>query len=79
LQVLTYTLRHGRRRVFFHSWLVAAQATGEAAPQDDGERISGFRWVAEAELGRVADDLHRVPVEWRGWGNFRALAHEAAV
>ena len=78
LGLLTYTLRDGRRRCFFHSWLVAASVEGEPHPNDGAEQIDGFRWVAVEELPRVAETLRRLPSEWSGWGRFRALAHEVA-
>lgn len=78
LGLLTYTLRDGRRRCFFHSWLVVADVEGEPNPGDGEERIAGFRWIGPEELGRVAEALRALPPEWDGWGRFRALAHEAA-
>lgn len=76
--LVSYLLRHGSRRLFFHSWLVSGQVTGEAAPNDLGEHISGFRWVEPEALSQVADQLRTLPPEWSDWGRFRALAHDAA-
>jgi len=78
LGLLTYTLRDGRRRCFFHSWLVAADVEGEPNPGDGEEGIAGFRWVGPEELDRAAEALRALPPKWDGWGRFRALAHEAA-
>ncbi|HIE37809.1 MAG TPA: NUDIX domain-containing protein [Anaerolineales bacterium] len=79
LGLLTYRLRQGRRRLFFHSWLVVGGVEGEPATNDDRERISGFRWVPLDELSQVATKLRALPPEWAGWGRFRALAHDAAL
>jgi hypothetical protein len=78
LGLVTYTLRDGRRRCFFHSWLVVADVEGEPNANDGDERIAGFRWVGPDELLQVPEALRTLPTEWGGWGRFRALAHEAA-
>ena len=78
LGLLTYLLCQGRRRVFFHSWLVLAEVEGEPAVGDAEERISGFRWIAPDGLPRVAETLRTLPPGWESWGRFRALAHIAA-
>ena len=78
LGLLTYTLRQGRQRFFFHSWLVLAEVEGEPRVVDTDERIEGFRWVEPETLAQVATDLRSVPPEWAGWGHFRVLAHDAA-
>lgn len=78
LGLLTYRLRCGRRRLFFHSWLVLGDVEGEPATQDTGERISAFRWVSGEALPPLAAELDALPAPWVGWGRFRAPAHRAA-
>ena len=79
LGLLTYTMRHGRRQAFFHSWVILADVEGEPAAADAGERIEGFRWVEPRELGQIANELRALPDDWTSWGRFRAAAHDAAV
>ncbi|HEC34175.1 MAG TPA: CPBP family intramembrane metalloprotease [Chloroflexi bacterium] len=78
LGLLTYSLRQGRGRLFFHSWLVIGEVEGEPVTDDAGERIAGFRQVPPDALPQVATRLRALPPEWAGWGHFRALAHDAA-
>ncbi|RME38635.1 MAG: NUDIX domain-containing protein [Thermoflexia bacterium] len=78
LGVLSYRLWCGRESLFFHSWLVEAEVEGDPCPNDDGERIVGFRWVEAQALPEVAAALRALPPEWADWGRFRALAHDAA-
>jgi membrane protease YdiL (CAAX protease family)/8-oxo-dGTP pyrophosphatase MutT (NUDIX family) len=79
LGVVSVTFREGRRRRFFHSWLVLAHVEGDPRTGDPGERISDFRWVPPEKLAEVAEELRALPPEWADWGRFRALAHEAAL
>lgn len=80
LGLVTYRLRAGRQRLFFHSWLVVADVAGQPTATAAGdEHISGFRWVELGALPGVAAELRSLAAEWRGWGRFRALAHDAAV
>jgi len=72
---LTYTLRRGRRRLFFHSWRVLVDVEGEPVMDDAEERIAGFRWIEPEELDGVAAHLRSLPGDWAGWGRFRAMAH----
>ena len=79
LGLLTYTLRLGWQRIFFHSWLVLAEVDGEPAAADVGERIEGFCWVEAGALRQIAGELRALPEDWSSWGRFRAAAHDAAV
>jgi membrane protease YdiL (CAAX protease family)/8-oxo-dGTP pyrophosphatase MutT (NUDIX family) len=78
LGVVTYRLRAGHRRLFFHSWLILGEVEGEASASDIGERIADFRWIPADRLPQMAAELRALPPEWSAWGNFRALAHDAA-
>ena len=78
LGVVTYRLRAGWRRLFFHSWLILGEVEGEASASDIGERIADFRWTPAERLPHMAAELRALPPEWSAWGNFRALAHDAA-
>ncbi len=78
LGVLTYDMRQGRQSFFFHSWLVTGQVDGQPAPQDEHERITGYRWVDAKALPEITGQLRRLPDEWAGWGQYRAHAHDAA-
>jgi 8-oxo-dGTP pyrophosphatase MutT (NUDIX family) len=67
------------RRMFFHSWIVLGDVTGEAVASDAGEQISGFRWVPLTDLPSLATALLELAPPWDGWGRFRAPAHTAAL
>jgi len=75
--MVEYEFIGGDRRLVFVSYVLQAQV-GDAppTPSDADERISGFRYVAVAELRDVADILRRLPGRWAGWGAFRAPAHD---
>jgi membrane protease YdiL (CAAX protease family)/8-oxo-dGTP pyrophosphatase MutT (NUDIX family) len=79
LGLVTYTFRNGRKRFFFHSWVVVAEVEGEPTVVDKHERIEGFRWVGPEGVWQAGAALRSVPSEWENWGHFRALAHEAAL
>ncbi len=78
LGLLTCTLRDGRRRLFFHSWLVRGEVEGEPVLGDSEERITDFRWVSPDALVEIASELQALEQAWAGWGRLRALAHEQA-
>ncbi len=44
-------------------------------PQDEAERITGFRELPWSKLPAVAGGLEGQPGEWAVWGRFRALGH----
>jgi membrane protease YdiL (CAAX protease family)/8-oxo-dGTP pyrophosphatase MutT (NUDIX family) len=79
LGLLTYTLRLGWKRAFFHSWVIQADVEGEPTVTDVDERIEGFRWVEPEELRQMASELRALPGDWNSWGRFRAAVHDAAV
>ena len=82
LGVLSYEMAH--RSLAMQLSLRHLPLPGRAAGGRDanaaghGERIAGWRWVAPAELGAVADALEgvgsTVPA-WADWGLFRAQSH----
>jgi 8-oxo-dGTP pyrophosphatase MutT (NUDIX family) len=78
LGFLTYRLREGRRRLFFHSWLVEGEVEDDPFPQDVEERIVGYHWIPLDMLAEVAAALRSLPPGWDEWGKYRALAHDAA-
>ncbi len=76
---LLYEFRHREQVVPFVSYIF--QVTPDHCKpqtQDDRERISGFTWIAAAELESVAAHLKSLSQDWKEWGEFRALAHEIA-
>jgi len=60
---------------FASAVFLAETPAAEAAVQDPGERISGYRWVRPEELAEVGRRLRHLPAEWRDWGEWRSLAH----
>lgn len=52
---------------------------GEPEAEDESEGISGFKWIAVADLQAVADALRGLPEDEKGsgdWGRFRAIGHD---
>jgi membrane protease YdiL (CAAX protease family)/8-oxo-dGTP pyrophosphatase MutT (NUDIX family) len=78
LGLVTYTVRHGRGRLFFHSWIIHARIDGKPVARDADEQIAGYDWIEPAALSQAAANLRDLPAEWNSWGRFRATAHDAA-
>lgn len=49
---------------------------GVPKSQDESEEITGFKEVHPLELLNIAQRLRNLPKPWKGWGEFRAIAHE---
>ena len=76
LGMVEYDFHQAERRMPFVSYVLLAQADDSIpTPEDESERISGFRYVPVIELRRVADALRHLPEQWADWGMFRALPH----
>ncbi len=75
--VLLYELVHQRRRVPFASYMfTVVTEPDKPQPVDEGEGISGFKWVPISDLENVVGQLENIKGEWKIWGQFRALAHK---
>jgi 8-oxo-dGTP pyrophosphatase MutT (NUDIX family) len=76
LGILRY--RFGRRGESMEraSYVFVLESGPEAPrPQDETERISGFREVPAEDLQAVIAHLESLRGEWAVWGRFRALVH----
>lgn len=61
-----------------YHFLVELPPGAHLEPQDESERIGGWRWNSPGELSFVADRLEGLAdtkPEWGDWGRFRALSH----
>jgi len=80
LGLVTYDFwSHGRSLPFVSYVFLLAGVQGAPNVQDEGERISGFKWVPVLGLPAVAAALRSLPEDSPGrqdWGRFRALAHD---
>jgi 8-oxo-dGTP diphosphatase len=77
--LLRYEIADGPDVLPFATWLFRLAAPdADLCPQDVSEQITDLRWVAPAELPRVARALRALPPAWAAWGAFRAPAHVLA-
>ena len=78
LGAIHFILKNGSRRTDFISYLLLTdETTGEPAPEDLQESISGFREVHPCDLPGIAAQLSNLPEPWRDWGRFRSPAHNS--
>lgn len=74
--VIDYQLYYQEHRAHFASY-VFHLGSGDAKPQPhDTEGISDFRTVLPSQLSGLATDLRNLIGNRRGWGQFRAIAHD---
>lgn len=77
LGTVEYEFCHGDQALFFVSYVFLVRADNdEPVVQDPDEQITGFRYVAPAEIRGVAAQLRVLPTKWADWGHFRALPHD---
>jgi len=80
LGILRYRFCWDDKETDFTSYVFLLKETGgRLAPQDSGERISGYKEVTLDEFPEIARKLEEtLPSSWKAWGQFRALAHRFA-
>ena len=77
LGILRYRLERAGVVIPFVSYIFLFQGgKHEPVSHDPDEKIAGFKLVSPAQLAEKAQALRLVPLEWRDWGDFRALSHE---
>ena len=76
LGVIRYTFHSGADIRTFTSHLYLIHAEGEPESRDEGEQITGFRWIPISDLSAVTDQLRNLSDRWADWGRFRAIAHD---
>jgi 8-oxo-dGTP pyrophosphatase MutT (NUDIX family) len=76
LGIVEYRFWHGPCMVPFASY-VFHLTTGNYTPACRvGEEISAFRAVLPSQIAQIAVDLRNLIGDRRGWGQWRALAHD---
>lgn len=79
LGVLEYEFRYQGKTLPFASYIFLLRENGgQLRPQDKGERITAFCEVPLTELETVAQKLRTLEMNWRDWGQYRAIAHSFA-
>lgn len=75
--VVLYEFRHKNEILSFSSYLFRVTVRGDIPTvQDEGERISGFRWVDKEQFETATQHLeHLMPERWYDWGRMRAVLH----
>ena len=76
LALVEYHFYHGDSTVTFASYVFHLRSGGGTPIFQDGEPISAFYGVPPWKLARIADDLRALNGDRRGWGQWRALAHD---
>lgn len=76
LGVIEYTFVDGGRAANFASYVFHVVSGGGVPCPLAEEQITAFRQVAPGELRRVAAELRDLHGDRRGWGCWRALAHD---
>jgi 8-oxo-dGTP pyrophosphatase MutT (NUDIX family) len=74
--LIEYHFRHSDASVQFASYVFHMISPRGAPVIQAGETISEFRAVAPSQLAQIAIDLRNLIGDRRGWGQWRALAHD---
>jgi ADP-ribose pyrophosphatase YjhB (NUDIX family) len=74
--LIEYTFFYGTSTVEFASYIFHLSSSGGFPVASEGEDICEFRPVLPRQLSRIALDLRNLSGERRGWGQWRALAHD---
>ena len=69
-------IQYGDAVAHFASYVFCLQAGPGLPIPHSSEKISEFRAVLPGQLGQVAADLRNLYGDRRGWGQWRALAHD---
>lgn len=78
LGLLTYNFQYGEEVAYFASYIFALRTDFTMPVCWRDNEISAFRAVLPSQLLDVANDLRNLIGERHGWGQWRALAVEAA-
>ncbi len=74
--LVEYHFYHGDSTVMFASYVFHLKSAGGAPIIHASEQISEFRTVAPQQLCEVAANLRNLNGNRRGWGQWRAFAHD---
>lgn len=76
LGLVEYRFYRGDSTVQFASYVFHLISAGGLPVIQAGEQISEFRIMAPQQLSQLANDLRNLGGNRRGWGEWRALAHD---
>lgn len=76
LALVEYQFYRDDSTVTFASYIFYLKSGGGTPIFQEGEPISAFYGVPLWKLARIADDLRALNGDRRGWGQWRALAHD---
>jgi 8-oxo-dGTP pyrophosphatase MutT (NUDIX family) len=76
LGIIQYDFTHGDSSVQFASYVFHLCSEGGQPVIHESEEISEFQAVLPSHLSQIADDLRSLMGDRRGWGQWRALAHD---
>lgn len=76
LGIIEYHFWHGDVMAPFVSYVFHLRAEGGQPQAQQGEEICGFRAVLPNQVGQIALELRNLMGDRRGWGQWRALAHD---
>ena len=74
--IVEYTFIHGNSVAQFASYIFHLRSEKVQPRADTTEKISAFRAVLPFQLAQTAADLRNLMGDRRGWGQWRALAHD---
>lgn len=76
LGLVEYHFFRGESTVHFASYVFHLISAGGKPVIQESEQISEFRTVLPQQLGQIANNLRSLGGNRRGWGEWRALAHD---
>lgn len=76
LGLLEYVFVHNGEQAHFASYLFHLRSAGGRPCPHECEAITSFQLAPTNQLTELAADMRNITGERRGWGQWRALAHE---
>lgn len=76
LGLIEYRFLHDDSMVTFASYVFHLRTNGSRPVCHASENICGFRTVLPSQVSQIAEDLRNLIGDRRGWGQWRALAHD---
>ncbi len=76
LGVIEYRFQHAGSTVKFASYIFHLYCGSCAPALQEGEEISCFRAILPSQLSQITVDMRNMIGDRRGWGQWRALAHD---
>lgn len=76
LGLLEYTFYYAGTTAEFASYVFHLQSAGGKPVPAEGETICAFRPIPPGQISEVAVELRNLMGDRRGWGQWRALAHD---